>query len=78
MRGRLGIASSTMLSLTHRLLRIIREIAPHRAIGQELMPVENQPKISAIRSADCFSLGPSRPAPESPGSVSIPRGITSY
>ena len=45
-----------MLSLTQRLLRIIGKLRHIERLISSGCPSRNQPKISAIRSADCCSL----------------------
>src|ERR1700730_2632658 len=57
----LASPSSTMLSLTQRLLRIIGKLRHIERLVSSGWPSRNQPKICAIRPADCFSLRPSRP-----------------
>ena len=51
----LASPSSTMLSLTQRLLRIIGKLRHIERLVSSGWPSRNQPKISAIRSADCCS-----------------------
>ena len=57
----LASPSSTMLSLTQRLLRIIGKLRHIERLVSSGWPSRNQPKISAIRSADCCSLRPFEP-----------------
>ena len=57
----LASPSSTMLSLTQRLLRIIGKLRHIERLVSSGCPSRNQPKISAIRSADCFSSRPFEP-----------------
>ena len=62
MRGRLGVAEQHHVVLDPALAADHREIAPHRAVGQELMPIE-EPAENLRHPVGGLLLAPDRSSP---------------